>query len=126
MHPQPRHHRYRTLGVSGFRDIHYTEWGSRKARRTIVCVHGYSGNARDFDYLARDLARDARVICIDVAGRGESDWLAAPLAYHFGQFLADIDALVLGLGVRKVDWVGTSMVGLLGMLLASHPSSSVL
>lgn len=125
MHAQPRHHRYRTLGVSGFRDIHYTEWGSRKARRTIVCVHGYSGNARDFDYLARDLARDARVICIDVAGRGESDWLHSALAYHFGTFLADIEALFAHLGLKNVDWVGTSMGGLLGLMLASRPSNPI-
>ena len=90
-----------------------------------MCAHGYSGNARDFDYLARGLAADARVICIDVAGRGESDWLAAPIAYHFGQFLADIDALLLELGVQEVDWVGTSMGGLLGLLLASRPASPV-
>src|SRR5258708_12889874 len=125
MHPQPRHHRYRTRGVSGFRAIHYPEWGSRKARRTIVCVHGYSGNARDFDYLARDLARDARVICIDVAGRGESDWLHSALAYHFGPFLADIDALFAQLGLKNVDWVGPSMGGLLGLMLASRPSNPI-
>ena len=65
------------------------------------------------------------MICIDVAGRGESDWLATPIAYHFGQFLADIDALLLDLGVQEVDWVGTSMGGLLGLLLASRPASPV-
>jgi len=91
----------------------------------IVCAHGYSGNARDFDYLARDLARDARVIAIDVAGRGESEWLNSPLEYHFPKFLADINALLSALDVRKIDWVGTSMGGLLGMMLASQPSSPV-
>jgi pimeloyl-ACP methyl ester carboxylesterase len=65
------------------------------------------------------------VIAIDVAGRGESDWLASPMAYHFGQFLADINTLIAHLGVKKVDWIGTSMGGLLGMLLASQPSSPV-
>ena len=91
----------------------------------IVCAHGYSGNARDFDFIARELAAEARVICIDVAGRGESDWLASPMHYHFGQFLSDINALIAHLGVRKVEWVGTSMGGLLGMLLASQPGSPV-
>jgi pimeloyl-ACP methyl ester carboxylesterase len=117
--------KYRTLGVSGFRDIHYTEWGSRRAKRVIVCVHGYSGNARDFDYLARDLARDARVICVDVAGRGDSDWLASPLEYHFGTFAADIEALFAHLGLKNVDWIGTSMGGLLGLLIASRPSNPI-
>jgi pimeloyl-ACP methyl ester carboxylesterase len=117
--------KFRTLGVSGFRDIHYLEWGSRKAKRVVVCVHGYSGNARDFDYLARDLARDARVICIDIAGRGDSDWLASGLGYHFGTFTADIEALLAHLGLKNVDWVGTSMGGLIGLLLASRPSNPI-
>jgi pimeloyl-ACP methyl ester carboxylesterase len=91
----------------------------------VVCVHGYSGNARDFDYLAGALASDTRVICIDIAGRGESDWLRSPLEYNFAQFLADINGLLASLKLKQVDWVGTSMGGLLGMLLASQPSSPV-
>ena len=112
--------------MAGIHKLHYTEWGPRKAKRVIVCAHGYSGNARDFDYLAQALAQGgARVICIDVAGRGESDWLSTPLAYHFGQFLSDINSLISHLDLKEVDWVGTSMGGLLGMLLASQPSSPV-
>lgn len=65
------------------------------------------------------------MICIDVAGRGESDWLASPYHYHFGQFLSDIDSLLAHLGVKEVEWVGTSMGGLLGMLLASRPSNPI-
>lgn len=91
----------------------------------MLCAHGYSGNARDFDPLARALAKEARVICPDVAGRGESAWLGSPLEYHFPQFLADINALVARLGVKSVDWVGTSMGGLLGMMLASNPGSPI-
>jgi pimeloyl-ACP methyl ester carboxylesterase len=111
--------------VSGFHTLHYTEWGPPKASRVVICAHGYSGNARDFDYLARALAKDARVICIDVAGRGESDWLGSHLAYNFGTFLADINSLIAHLGVKEVEWVGTSMGGLLGMLLASQPGNRV-
>lgn len=105
--------------------MHYTEWGSRRSTRVVICAHGYSGNARDFDDLARALAADARVICIDVAGRGESDWLRSPYQYHFGQFISDIDSLIAHLGVKEVDWIGTSMGGLLGMLLASRPTNPV-
>jgi pimeloyl-ACP methyl ester carboxylesterase len=65
------------------------------------------------------------VICIDVAGRGESDWLPSPVSYHFGQFLSDINALIAHLGLKKIEWIGTSMGGLLGMLLASQPASPV-
>jgi pimeloyl-ACP methyl ester carboxylesterase len=88
-------------------------------------VHGYSGNARDFDALARTLATDARVICLDVAGRGESDWLGTQLEYNFAQFLADINALIARLGAERIDFVGTSMGGLLGMMLAAQPASPV-
>jgi pimeloyl-ACP methyl ester carboxylesterase len=91
----------------------------------VVCAHGYSGNARDFDFLARALAPDTRVVCPDLPGRGESQWLASPLEYHFPQFLADFRTLLAHLGVEEVDWVGTSMGGLLGLLLASQPSTPV-
>jgi pimeloyl-ACP methyl ester carboxylesterase len=116
---------FRGLGLSGFHRLHYTAWGPRDAARTIVCVHGYSGNARDFDALAGALASDARVICLDVAGRGRSDWLPAPLSYHFPQFLSDIAALVRRLDTDRIDWVGTSMGGLLGLLYAAQPNSPV-
>jgi pimeloyl-ACP methyl ester carboxylesterase len=105
--------------------LHYTEWGDRRNPNVVVCAHGYSGNARDFDFLARALAAEARVVCIDFPGRGESDWLATPLEYHFGQFLADAQALLAHLGARRVQWIGTSMGGLLGMLLAARPMSPV-
>ena len=88
-------------------------------------MHGYSGNARDFDVLAAALAPHARVICVDIAGRGESDWLASSAHYHFGQFVADLNALIAHLGVKEVDWIGTSMGGLLGMLVAAQPASPV-
>lgn len=116
---------FRGLGITGFHRLHYTEWGPRDARHTIVCVHGYSGNARDFDALAAALSQDARVVCLDVAGRGRSAWLGSALEYHFPQFLSDIAALVRRLGVDRLDWVGTSMGGLLGLLFAAQPGSPV-
>ena len=111
--------------MSGFHDLHALVWGRQDARRTIVCVHGYSGNARDFDYLARELSRDARVICPDVAGRGESAWLPNAFEYNFPQFIADIRTLLIRLEVGEVDWIGTSMGGLLGMQLAAQPGSPI-
>ena len=113
------------LGASGYHDIHVVEWGKRRSARVIVCAHGYSGNARDFDDLARALSRDARVLCIDFPGRGESDWLASPMEYHFPRFLAGVDSVLTQLAIREVEWVGTSMGGLLGMLLAARPASYV-
>lgn len=105
--------------------MHAVEWGSRRSSRVVICAHGYSGNGRDFDYLARELSRGARVVCPDVAGRGQSAWLPSALAYHFPQFLGDLRALVAELGVREVEWVGTSMGGLLGLMLAAQPASPI-
>jgi pimeloyl-ACP methyl ester carboxylesterase len=122
---RPRHITYAGLGVAGLHDLHAVEWGRRDSKRIVLCAHGYSGNSRDFDYLARDLSRDAHVICPDVAGRGDSAWLASPMQYHFGQFLADIRTLLAKLDVQQVDWVGTSMGGLLGLMLASQPGSPI-
>ncbi|HUP31050.1 MAG TPA: alpha/beta hydrolase [Usitatibacter sp.] len=117
--------KYRGLGVAGFHELHATEWGPRSSKQVVVCAHGYSGNGRDFDYLARDLAsRGARVICPDFAGRGQSAWLPA-FEYHFGRYLADIASLLAHLEVTEVDWVGTSMGGLIGMALAARRGATL-
>ena len=115
---------FRALGVAGFHDVHAVVWGRRDSGRAVLCVHGYSGNARDFDDLALGLSHAARVTCIDVAGRGASAWLT-PLEYHFGQFLADIRMLLARERIAEVDFVGTSMGGILGMLMASQASSPI-
>ena len=113
------------MGVTGFHQLHATEWGSRRSSRVVVCAHGYSGNGRDFDFLARALAAGgARVICPDFAGRGRSAWLP-PFAYHFPQYLSDVRSLLAHLGVEEVDWIGTSMGGLIGMMLAAQSGSPV-
>jgi pimeloyl-ACP methyl ester carboxylesterase len=91
----------------------------------VVCAHGYSGNARDFDYLASRLAGDYRVIAIDFPGRGNSEWPASPLEYNFPQFVADARTLLARHSLKRVDWIGTSMGGLLGMMLAAQASSPV-
>ncbi len=91
----------------------------------VVCVHGLSRQGRDFDTLARALQPHCRVVAVDVAGRGNSDWLADPMAYQLPTYVADLTALLLHLraerpGVR-IDWVGTSMGGLIGMGVAAQP-----
>lgn len=114
---------YLGLGLRGFHRLSYVEWGSIHPH-TVICVHGYSRNARDFDFLAQGLA-NCRVVCPDIAGRGESDWLDSASDYHFPQFLADLNALIARLDVAQVDWVGTSMGGLLGLLLAAQPNQPI-
>ncbi len=114
------------LTARGFHKIAYYVWGKRHATRTVVCVHGLTRNARDFDRLAAALAeRDHRVICIDVVGRGASDWLSDPTLYAYPQYLADMTVVLARLGARQVDWVGTSMGGLIGILLAAQPNSPI-
>jgi pimeloyl-ACP methyl ester carboxylesterase len=138
-----------SLSPGGFHRIAYADWGKHSADRVVVCVHGLSRNCRDFDYLARDLAHSCRVVCPDVVGRGDSEWLADKGDYRFSTYLSDAAALIaritapappvhMGIlrgnlgGARKsadgpaqIDWVGTSMGGLIGMLLAAKRGSPI-
>ena len=97
----------------------YWEWGDATASHVIVCAHGLSRQGRDFDVLAQDLLAHAkgplRVVCPDVVGRGASDWLANPLGYQVPTYVADMLALLAHLKPTVLDWVGTSMGGLIGM-----------
>lgn len=99
--------------------LSWTEWGARDAARTVVCVHGLTRNARDFDALAKALAeRGARVLCVDVAGRGQSGWLEDPMRYTVPVYARQLSAWLDALGLAQVDWVGTSMGGLIALELA--------
>lgn len=101
-------------------ELSYLEYGHPSASRTVVCVHGLTRNAHDFDVLAEALAsRGCRVLAIDVAGRGASSWLADPAQYDLPFYAAQIARLLDLLGVAEVDWVGTSMGGLIGIVLAA-------
>jgi pimeloyl-ACP methyl ester carboxylesterase len=114
------------LGSGGFHRIAYNEWGQASARPAVICVHGLTRNGRDFDYLARAFEDDGRkVFCPDVVGRGKSDWLANPADYNYAQYLADMTALIARTGAECVDWVGTSMGGLIGMLLAAEANTPI-
>lgn len=103
----------------------YLEWGDARNRDVVVCVHGLSRSARDFDELARALCGRFRVVCPDVAGRGDSDRLADPMLYAVPQYVADMVTLLARLDVEAVRWVGTSMGGLIGMSLAAQAGTPV-
>lgn len=94
--------------------ISYAEWGS--GDKLLICVHGLTRNGRDFDWLAEALSSNYRVICPDMPGRGKSDWLKNPLLYNNNYYVEVVKALVASLGYSQVDWVGTSMGGLMGMI----------
>ncbi len=113
------------LNAKGFHKVVYHEWGSEDNERVIVCVHGLARNSRDFDEIAKVLSREYRVVCPDIVGRGASDWLADPQGYAIPQYLSDMTALIARLGVDQVDWLGTSMGGIIGMALASLPNNPI-
>jgi pimeloyl-ACP methyl ester carboxylesterase len=103
----------------------YWQWGDPASPRAVICAHGLSRQGRDFDTLARDLASDCRVVCPDVVGRGRSDRLVDPMGYAVPTYVADMVTLIARLDVEEVDWVGTSMGGVIGLGLASLPNSPV-
>ncbi len=98
------------------------EWGNAVSNSgTLFCVHGLTRNGRDFDVMASALAENYRVLAVDMAGRGKSQWHSDPAQYNYGSYAADISYLVSELQLSGVHWVGTSMGGILGMMLASTP-----
>ena len=117
----------RCLSQAGFHRMAYVDWPAAQpsAAPPVVCVHGLTRNGRDFDRLAAALSSERWVVCPDIVGRGRSDWLNDPAGYGNQQYCADASVLVGRLGTEQVDWVGTSMGGLIGMMLAAQPQSPI-
>lgn len=115
--------------ATGSHRMAYWLWGAEDAPHVVVCVHGLSRQGRDFDTLARALVAASpsplRVVCPDVVGRGRSDWLADPRGYVVPTYVADMLQLLHSLHavapIENLDWVGTSMGGLIGMGIAGTP-----
>jgi pimeloyl-ACP methyl ester carboxylesterase len=114
-----------SLGPHGFHKIAYTQWGDAHNRRALICVHGLTRTGRDFDFIAEALADVYRIACPDLPGRGHSHWLAVHADYTPLTYMADMTALIARLGVDEVDWIGTSLGGQVGMLLAAQPNSPI-
>jgi len=116
----------RGLSLTGFHKLAYVDWGPTDADVPVVCVHGLSRQGRDFDYLAADLAAAGRrVLCPDLVGRGRSERLRDPNEYALPQYCADINALIAHSEADQVDWVGTSLGGLIGIVLAGMPGTPI-
>jgi len=131
---EPRLHSIECGSPAGIHRMGFWLWGQEQAANLILCVHGLTRHGRDFDTLARALLDRAaqegwsvRVVCPDVVGRGSSTWLSDPTQYHPLTYLADLHGLLAYLAeqapLRRLDWVGTSMGGLIGMLAAAQPKA---
>ena len=124
--PPFRRRSVQCAGPSGLHRLSYLEWGAVDAPRgVLVCVHGLTRCGRDFDALAQALAGEYRVVCPDMPGRGDSDWLTNPLEYALPTYVNDLVTLIARLDVERVDWVGTSMGGLIGMALAAQRDTPI-
>lgn len=109
---------------AGFHQIAYREYGDKK-NPCIIAVHGLTRNAYDFHALGCQLQGEYRFIAVDMPGRGQSDPLRDPAYYTYYQYANDLISLISRLDVTECYWVGTSMGGLLGMILASLPGSPI-
>lgn len=109
----------------GVHRMAYVEWGDPANPRVLLCVHGLTRCGRDFDDLARAMSDHYRVVCPDVAGRGQSDWLPDPALYSLPQYGADMLTLITLLQPTELHWVGTSMGGLIGMGIAAQPNNPI-
>jgi pimeloyl-ACP methyl ester carboxylesterase len=121
-------HRLPCLNSQGFHSLHYTDWGDPANPRVVICVHGLTRNCRDFDALATALQNDLRVVSVSIAGRGLSDWLPNKEDYSYAQYSIDMTALIARVtanGATDISWVGTSMGGMLGMILAARPNTPI-
>jgi pimeloyl-ACP methyl ester carboxylesterase len=121
---EPRPHRLRYLLGGAFHGLAWMEWGPAEGA-PVVCVHGLTRSGRDFDGLARALAaRGRRVLCPDLPGRGASDWLPEPMAYTPPSYVVALAHLLARLD-GPVDWVGTSLGGICGMMVAAGKGNPI-
>jgi len=116
---------YLGLSMHGFHQVAYTEWGAPGEGQVLICVHGLTRTGRCFDFLAQALEDRYRVACPDMPGRGKSHWFPNPALYRPPAYLADLNVLIARMDTAEVDWVGTSMGGILGMMLAAQPNTPI-
>lgn len=113
------------LSPTQFHKLAYREWPGPRGAPTLLCVHGLTRNSRDFEVIAEAMSAHYRVVCPDMPGRGLSENLADPAQYNYATYLADVAALVARLDVESLDWIGTSMGGLIGMMIAATPGAPI-
>jgi esterase len=102
--------------VAGLR-LHYLDWGD-PSKPAVICLHGLSGNAHNFDALAPHLTDRYRVVALDIRGRGDSEW-GSPMDYNPQIYASDLKEFLSGLGIDRATLVGTSMGGIIAMMFAA-------
>jgi pimeloyl-ACP methyl ester carboxylesterase len=122
---EPRRRSVLCASPAGLHRIAYRDWGDPRNRDVLICVHGLTRSSRDFDELARALCAQFRIVCPDMAGRGDSDRLADPKHYTTAQYVADMVTVIARLDVEAVSWLGTSMGGFVGMALAAQSGNPI-
>lgn len=100
--------------------LHYRDYAGDTTRPPILCIPGLTRNARDFEGVAERLAGDWRVICVELRGRGESAYAKDPMSYVPLTYLQDLEALLRELGLQRFIPFGTSLGGLMTMLLSMN------
>ena len=103
--PFPSEHHFKSLSAHGFHRVVYRQWGDPENARVVVCVHGLTRNGRDFDTLAAAISDRYRVICPDMPGRGDSEWLRDPHDYGFPAYLTTLTALLAHAHADRVAWL---------------------
>jgi len=114
------HYEDRTWTSSDGLSLHYRDYAGPAGadRSPVLCLHGLTRNARDFAGLAEDLATTRRVIVPEMRGRGMSDYAPRSDTYTPVTYVADVEALLAAEGIERFCVVGTSMGGLMTMLMA--------
>jgi cobalt-zinc-cadmium efflux system protein len=106
------------VSTSGLHKMAYTTWGDPTNPKVLLCVHGLTRRGSDFFALAKAMSGHYFVVCPDIVGRGHSDFLKNPMLYGVPQYVSDIVTLIARLNPKQLDFFGTSMGGLIGMVLA--------
>jgi len=100
--------------------ISYLEWGDPKNDNILICAPGLTRNAHDFDKIALALSNNFRIISINYPGRGDSDYFQNKTHYNYYVYIKDTLLFLKKLNIKKPIWLGTSMGGVIGMILASR------
>ncbi len=95
----------------------YLDYGDVNNPNVLICAHGLTRNAYDFEKIARVMQNNFRVIAIDYPGRGDSDYFTDKKSYNYYVYLKDTLLLLKKLKIKNPFWLGTSMGGIIGMAI---------